>query len=105
VRRALRAERPGGASGGIASDSITLTWADNSSNETGFEIEASTDGGTTFELYGYADANATCHNVGWLDPDTTYKFRVRAQRDDAPSCWSNVLTTGTASLPPTPRLA
>jgi fibronectin type 3 domain-containing protein len=61
----------------VSGSQINLTWADNSNNEDGFQIEQSTDG-VHFSLLATASANATSYPVVGLQPSTAYTFRVRA---------------------------
>jgi hypothetical protein len=44
----------------VSSSQINLSWIDNSNNETGFEIERSTDG-TTFTQIATVGANVTMY--------------------------------------------
>ncbi|MFW6140559.1 MAG: fibronectin type III domain-containing protein [Acidobacteriota bacterium] len=69
----------------IACDQIDLTWSDNSDNESGFEIERTTDG-QTFTV----SANTTSYtdNIN-LNENTTYSYRVRAYNDAGYSDYSN----------------
>src|SRR5207237_1434936 len=72
-----------------ASDSrVDLTWLDNASNESGFQIQQSLDG-TTFTPAGTAPADATGFSVTGLAASTTYYFRVRASNAAGDSAWSN----------------
>ncbi|MGO8055853.1 fibronectin type III domain-containing protein, partial [Rhizobium leguminosarum] len=54
-----------------------LTWANNSTNESGFLIERSTDG-VNFAAVGGAFANFTNSLDDGLNASTTYYYRVRA---------------------------
>ena len=68
--------------------SVTLNWTDNSSNETGFKIERSTDG-VNFSQITTTGANVTSYkNVG-LTGGTTYYYRVRATNATGDSAYSN----------------
>ncbi len=58
---------------------ITLTWRDNSSDETGFRIERSTDG-TSWSTLNTAGADVTSYTDATGAPQTTYHYRVRACR-------------------------
>lgn len=55
---------------------IAVTWTDRAEFETGFQIEASTDGGATFISMATAPANATSANFA-ARAGTTYLVRVR----------------------------
>lgn len=82
---------------------ITVNWTDNSSNEAGFTIQKSTNGGTTWTSAGTASANATSHAVTGLSPSTTYHFQVRGYKDGGVSAWSTATSAATPALnqPPT----
>lgn len=62
----------------MSSTSISLTWADNSINETGFILERSTSSGSGFTTIAGPVANATAHSDTGLTPGMTYYYRLRA---------------------------
>src|SRR5439155_484853 len=80
---------------------VNLTWADNSSNETGFNIYRSTDG-VTFTLLATAGANATAYSWTGAAPGTAYWFRVMAANAVGESAASNTATATTPSAPAAP---
>jgi len=59
------------------SSQIDLAWSDRSANETGFQLEVSTDG-VNFAPLATLGANVTTYSHTGLDPATTYFYRVRA---------------------------
>jgi hypothetical protein len=72
---------PSGLTATAASSSrITLSWVDNTSNETGFKVERATDSGFTanLTLVTTTAANATNYTDTGLSANTTYYYRVRA---------------------------
>jgi hypothetical protein len=71
---------PGSVSAVAVSPSqVSLTWVDNSSDETGFQIDRATDAGFTQNLVGVTvGANTTRYDATGLAAGTTYYFRVRA---------------------------
>jgi hypothetical protein len=76
----------------------TLNWIDNSSNEVGFVIYRSDDGGTTYNFITQTAANATSSVQTGLNPNTTYFWRVRAVTEgalnaNATSAQASVTTT------------
>ncbi|GAB3712347.1 hypothetical protein GCM10027592_50730 [Spirosoma flavus] len=81
------------------STSIRLTWTENISNETGFEIERSTDN-RTFSKIADVNANTTSFTVTGLSPATLYYFRARAKFATGTSNFSNVASTSTYNIPP-----
>jgi hypothetical protein len=60
-----------------SSSQIDLAWTDNSANETGFQIEVSTDG-SNYALLTTAGANVTSYSHTGLSPSETRHYRVRA---------------------------
>jgi regulation of enolase protein 1 (concanavalin A-like superfamily) len=76
---------------------ITLTWADNSSDETGFKIERSLDG-VTFAQVGTTAANvATYTDSTGLSASTKYYYRVSAFNAVGSSTLSNIASATTAA--------
>jgi hypothetical protein len=77
---------------------LTLTWVDNSTNEDGFSVEASTDAGAT---YVSMPATPVAQNIvsyaATVTPATTYTFRVAATKNLAG--YTPVYTTTTATTP------
>ncbi|HUR57743.1 MAG TPA: S8 family serine peptidase, partial [Opitutaceae bacterium] len=78
---------------------INLTWTDNSTTETGFQIERSTDN-VTFTLAATVGANVQSASSTDLSPSTTYYFRVRAVGDTTNSGYSNTASATTQAPPP-----
>jgi len=70
---------------------ITLSWSDNSNNESGFKIERSTDG-VNFSQIATTGANTTSYTNSSLTTGTTYHYRVRAYNDAGDSAYSNTAT-------------
>src|SRR6185437_11818278 len=63
---------------------INLSWTDNSTNESAFLIERSTDG-TNFSQVASVAANATSYSDTGLSPSTLYYYRVRATNNGSNS--------------------
>lgn len=87
---------PNGVVASGANGQVTVTWADRSYNETGFIVERSDDGGTTWnELGGVGEGITT-----FSDPDvtvgSTYKYRVFATGSAQNSGYSASATAGVA---------
>lgn len=84
---------------------LNLSWQDNSSDETGFRVERSTDG-AIWSLIGTVTANTTQYTVSSLNCGTSYHYRIVAYNNNGNSGYSNTLTRATAacdtSTPPTP---
>jgi hypothetical protein len=94
---------------GISSQSIQLTWADNSNDELGFLVEVMLNG--SFEPVAEAPANATSYTYyttvpGYaLNPETTYSFRLSAYSDIGQSAAVEVQGTTLAAPTTAPTAA
>ena len=73
---------------------VTLTWRDQTTGETGFEVERRAVGGRWTRV-ATARANATSHTVSGLERGTRYRFRVRAIGTTDTSSWSKSVTAST----------
>jgi hypothetical protein len=65
----------------ITATSMTLNWVDNSSNEDGFVIYKSTDGGVNYAYVSQTAAAATTSAQSGLSAGTTYYWKVYAVTD------------------------
>ncbi len=80
---------------------VTLTWTDNSTNETGFTIQRARNIGFTTGLTTFtAAANATSFVDNTVAANTTYYYRVRADNGAVFSTWSNTATVTAAGQGP-----
>jgi hypothetical protein len=78
------------------SQGISLVWRDNSSNETGFEIERCGGlGCTNFVLLGSVGPNVTTFKDSSVSRQTTYSYRVRAVNQIGASGYSNIVAATT----------
>ena len=71
---------------------VGLRWADNSSNENGFEIERrvfTEDDENEYEKIGAVGPNVTQFEDGNIRHGVQYEYRVRAFNEDGPSFYSN----------------
>ncbi|MDR2117327.1 MAG: fibronectin type III domain-containing protein [Planctomycetaceae bacterium] len=76
----------------VANNSVILQWRDNSRNETGFELQYSTDAGNTWiSSNNKPDANQTQISVS-INAGISYQFRIRAVNETGNSDWSNIAT-------------
>lgn len=85
----------------LSSTAVSLRWVDASSNETGFELQRSTDG-VTFATVLTVGADVTTTGNSGLTAGTLYHYRIRAIRGPEASAYSAVatLTTQAATTPP-----
>src|SRR5262249_23886368 len=82
---------------------IDLTWTDNSTDETAFQIERSTDGVNWSALISVA-ANTTSYPDTTVAPLTTYFYRVRAANANGSSAYTYG-ASATTPAPPAPPAA
>jgi hypothetical protein len=89
-----------------AGPQVALTWIDNASNETGFVIERSTNGGAYNTIGTFAASSGTGSMVATVDTSVmpsfagvTYTYRVAATNSVGSSAFSNTVS---AVLPPLP---
>jgi hypothetical protein len=92
---------PTGLSAGAASSSqINLNWTDNSTNENGFSVERSANGGSSWAEVGFTSANIKTYADSGLNPNTTYHYRVSAYNVIGGSDYTNTASATTFDLPP-----
>lgn len=84
----------------ISSSEISLTWKDNSADETGFYIYRKTT--DNYSRVGVVLANTDSYNDKGLDPEATYTYKVTAYNDGGESESSNeiTITTTRQEIPP-----
>lgn len=82
---------------------VLLTWTDNASDETGFEVYRQPSTSSTATLLHLTAAGATTYTDSTAQADTTYSYYVRAVSAAGPSAASNTvtLTTPAACVPET----
>ncbi len=79
---------------GANRDDVLLTWDDNSNNETGFEVQYSTDNSTWSTLTTTAaDVETYTHTTPTLG-EVTHYYRVRAVGGTGNSAWATAQITG-----------
>lgn len=85
---------------------VQLTWTDSATNETGFAVERSTDGGATFTQIALAPPRTNTGSVTFFDTpidyDTTYTYRVATVTAVGNSSYSNAATVAVPALPADP---
>lgn len=82
---------------------INLSWTDNATDETGYQVERRVGSGS-WALVAELGANATAHSSTGLLEGATYSFRVRAVRNASVSSWleSAPITLPATTLPTAP---
>ena len=68
--------------------SVVMTWTDNATNESGFKVEYSVDGGATWRDSAYLGANVETRVATGLVPGRRYGFRVAARNEYGLSDWA-----------------
>ena len=91
-------------SSAVSPSQIDVSWQDNSSNETGFEVHRSTSGPSgTFALRASTGANITTYADAGLASSTPYCYKVRAFRTyDSKTSYSDFSNTACATTPTPP---
>ncbi len=91
---------PSGASAtNVSGTQNNMTWTDNSSDEDGFKVERSTNGGAYAQI-ATTSANATSYNDTGATADNTYEYRVRAYNVSGNSAYSTTSYVITATVVP-----
>lgn len=80
---------------------ITVTWKDNSLNESGFKVERSTSATGPFTPLTSTVAGATGYSDTSCSASTTYYYRVCSYNSAGLSAYSNIANATTAAAPPT----
>lgn len=78
----------------VSSSEIDLVWADNSNDETSFEIERSTDG-TNFSLLTAVAADTNSYTDNGLNANSIYYYQVAAVNGSGSSAFSNIASDTT----------
>ncbi|HEX8473381.1 MAG TPA: S8 family serine peptidase [Pyrinomonadaceae bacterium] len=98
VQVAMQAPPAPSALSGLAASTtqINVSWADNSNNEDGFDIERCTGATCTkFTKITQAGKNLTSYSNTGLTTRTTYRYRVRAVNKIGTSTYSTIVTVTT----------
>jgi len=85
----------------ISASQINLIWVDNAGNETGYQVERSSDG-VNFTTIATLGANTTAYSSTGLAASTTYSHRIRASNSDGNSAYSNTATATTSAAQTVP---
>jgi hypothetical protein len=85
-------------------EQIDLSWSDNSSDETGFEVWSSSTPTGTFTIAGSLGVGVTSYSATGLEDDTQYCYRVRATGSGENSAFTTpVCATTPAPAAPSPN--
>jgi hypothetical protein len=85
------------ATGTVTSTTIPLTWTDNATNETQFDLERSIDTGSTYTTRATLSPNTTSYTDTSLTPATTYYYKIRAQNSGGSSAFTTAVNATTTS--------
>ncbi|MGQ7848599.1 fibronectin type III domain-containing protein [Granulosicoccus sp. 3-233] len=83
----------------ISSTDVLLSWNDNSDDESGFDLQRSTDQ-TNWTSVATPGTNTSSVTDTGLEPETTYHYRILAVNSVGHSSPSNVATATTDAVPP-----
>lgn len=90
---------PGSLNADPAITAVNLQWVDNSSWESGYNIERKGPGESSFSQVGVVGSNVTTYTNTGLTAGTQYTYRVYAFNDwDATPSYSNTVTVETNSI-------
>jgi hypothetical protein len=76
---------------------ITLTWFDNSNNETSFKIERALED-LPFTQIAIINADVWEYTDDAVSPSTAYRYRIRASNASGDSAYSNAITVNTTLI-------
>src|SRR6185369_1916184 len=97
---------PSGLTASVVSASqINLTWADNSTNETGFNVERATSSAGPWTTIATTGSNVVAFSSTGLTGSTAYYFRVRAFNSAGASAYTatvSATTSGSVTVPAAP---
>jgi C1A family cysteine protease len=87
---------PSGLVGTVSRTQISLSWTDNSADETGFRIERCIGATcTNFAQIATVAANTARYNNAGLRKTTTYRYRVASYNGSGISAYSNIVAAAT----------
>jgi uncharacterized protein YjdB len=84
---------------GVTSSSISLSWTDNSYDETGFELERSDLPGSGFETIQNPAVGVTSYMDESVEPEHTYYYRIRSVNSYGESDYSPEISVSTPAEP------
>lgn len=84
----------------LSATAVRLRWKDNTRDDIGYRIEATTQSGSTFQTVDEVPGDTVEHVVEGLEPATRYRFRVLALGLQENSSPSNEIQLTTRDAPP-----
>lgn len=81
----------------ISSSRVDLSWTDNSTSETGFELKRATDSAFTQNVVWIGGIAGTSYSNTGLTASTTYHYKVRAQGTAQHSAYSSAVSATTSA--------
>ena len=96
---------PAGLAVAATPSHVSLSWTDRSDNETGFVVERSTDGGSSWQISTTLVAGSNGYTDVSIEAGITYAYRVYALGAAGRSEYSNTVTITPVSAPPTELVA
>ena len=84
----------------ITQNSISLSWADNATDETGYAIEQSVGNNTNFKTVANLPSNSISFTSNGLIPNTQYYYRVTSYNAAGYSSYSNEVNANTLPIIP-----
>jgi mono/diheme cytochrome c family protein len=79
----------------VSASQVNLTWTDLSDDEFGFDIERSTNGGSSWQSIATAPANSTAYSDTTVIGDVFYDYRINAANGAGSSAWDGPITVQT----------
>ena len=80
---------------------LTLSWVDNSDDESGFEIQRSTTSGSGFATIHTTTSNVTTYLDETVLPETEYFYQIRAINSYGESDYTSEVSATTPAIPTT----
>ena len=84
----------------VGADEIDLSWSSAAGGVTGFHIQRSEDGGTTYEDLGVVDAGTTTYQDQDITEGTTYTYQISAITDGGEGAFSSASSASAGPLAP-----
>jgi len=87
------------AANAVAYNQVDLTWTDNATDETGFEVQRALGGSGSYTIIATLGSNAGSYSDSGVSELTTYDYQVRALKGGTQSGFSNVSSATTPEQP------